>query len=52
MQKPNDPITVGKVTLNYSELLKGWVLPDGTVIKNPIKAQHLAEQINDAIIIH
>ena len=33
MQKPNDNITVGIVTLPYSVILGGWLMPDGTVIK-------------------
>ncbi len=33
MHKPDDPITVGRITLPYSHLLNGWLMPDGTVIK-------------------
>lgn len=48
MQKPNDNITVGIVTLPYSVILGGWLMPDGTAIKNPITAQNAAERLNNA----
>ena len=48
MQKPNDNITVGIVTLPYNVILGGWLMPDGTVIKNPITAQNAAERLNNA----
>ncbi|WP_428833788.1 DUF1317 family protein [Pantoea dispersa] len=48
MQKPNDNITVGIVTLPYSVIWGGWLMPDGTVIKNPITAQNAAERLNNA----
>lgn len=48
MQKPNDNITVGIVTLPYSDIFRGWLMPDGTVIKNPITAQNAAERLNNA----
>ncbi|WIM56134.1 DUF1317 family protein [Pantoea anthophila] len=31
MKKPNDHITVGIITLSYSHILNGWVMPDGSV---------------------
>lgn len=46
MTNPHDGITVGSVTLRYSMLLRGWLSPDGQVIKNPLKAQRLAELMN------
>lgn len=46
MQHAQDHITVGIITLPYSHLFHGWLLPDGTVIKNPIKAQNAAEHLN------
>jgi len=52
MQKPNDHITVGIITLPYSHILNGWVMPDGSVITNPIKAQNEAERLNSTITIH
>lgn len=51
MQKPNDHITVGIITLPYSHILNGWVMPDGSVISNPIKAQREAERLNKTINI-
>lgn len=47
MTNPHDGITVGSVTLRYSMLRRGWLSPDGQVIKNPLKAQRLAEQLNN-----
>ncbi|WP_405083668.1 DUF1317 family protein [Pantoea ananatis] len=52
MHKPDDPITVGRITLPYSHLLNGWLMPDGTVIKNPIRAQNEAERLNSNIVFH
>jgi len=52
MQKPDDPITVGRITLPYSALLHGWLTPDGLVIRNPIKAQRIADELNNSIVIH
>lgn len=49
MQKPNDSITVGIITLHYSHILNGWIMPDGAVTSNPIKAQREAEQLNKTI---
>ncbi|MBD8128753.1 DUF1317 family protein [Pantoea agglomerans] len=52
MEKPNDHITVGIITLPYSHILNGWILPDGSVVTNPIKAQNEAERLNSNITIH
>lgn len=46
MTNPHDGITVGSVTLRYSMLRRGWLSPDGQVIKNPLKAQRIAEYLN------
>ncbi|HCR5260082.1 DUF1317 family protein [Escherichia coli] len=46
MTNPHDNITVGKVTLVYSTLRRGWLAPGGMVIQNPLKAQRVAEQLN------
>lgn len=51
MEKPNDHITVGIITLPYSHILNGWILPDGSVVTNPIKAQNEAERLNKTINI-
>ncbi|WP_316392200.1 DUF1317 family protein [Citrobacter farmeri] len=46
MTNPHDNITVGKVTLVYSTLRREWLAPGGQVIRNPFKAQRVAEQLN------
>ncbi|HCR0525172.1 TPA: DUF1317 family protein [Enterobacter hormaechei] len=46
MTKPHDGITVGSVTLPYSIIRCGWVAPNGDVIRNPLKAQRVAELMN------
>ncbi|MZY19483.1 DUF1317 family protein [Enterobacter hormaechei] len=46
MTNPHDGITVGSVTLVYSILRRGWLAPGGYVIRNPLKAQRLAELMN------
>jgi len=48
MQHPKDHITVGIVTLPYSIILAGWIMPDGSVISNPLAAQAAAERLNSA----
>lgn len=48
MEHSHDNITVGIVTLPYNVILGGWLMPDGTVIKNPITAQNAAERLNNA----
>lgn len=46
MQTPHDKIRVGSVTIPYSLFLRAWVSPSGEIIKNPLKAQRVAEQLN------
>lgn len=46
MTNPHDGITVGSATLPYSINRRGWIAPSGDVIKNPLKAQRLAELMN------
>lgn len=46
MTNTTDNIRVGSVTLVYSVSRRGWVAPRGKVIKNPLKAQRLAEELN------
>ncbi|ERK18588.1 hypothetical protein L579_1912 [Pantoea sp. AS-PWVM4] len=48
MQHPNDHIVVGIITLPYSIILGGWVMPDGSIISNPLAAQKEAERLNNA----
>ncbi|HBU8850494.1 DUF1317 family protein [Citrobacter sedlakii] len=47
MTNPHDNIIVGKVTLVYSTHRRGWLVPGGQVIQNPLKAQRVAEQLNN-----
>ncbi|ENY9449009.1 MULTISPECIES: DUF1317 family protein [Enterobacteriaceae] len=47
MKNAHDNISVGSVTLVYSNLRRGWMLPGGMVIQNPLKAQRLAEELNN-----
>lgn len=46
MTNPHDNISVGGITLVYSTLRRGWVAPGGDVIRNPLKAQRIAELVN------
>ncbi|HBA5068797.1 TPA: DUF1317 family protein [Escherichia coli] len=46
MTSPHDNIRVGSITLVYSTLCRGWLAPGGQVIRNPLKAQRLAELMN------
>jgi len=52
MQKPNDDIRVGIIIFPYSKIFGGWIAPDGELVKNPIKAQRMAEEMNRNITIH
>lgn len=40
----HDNITVGFITLVYSEVHHGWITPYNEVIKNPFIAQRTASQ--------
>lgn len=46
MTNPHDNICVGSITLVYSALRRGWLVPGGNVIQNPLKAQRIAELMN------
>lgn len=46
MTNTTDNIRVGSVTLVYSVSRRGWIAPRGKLIKNPLKAQRLAEELN------
>ncbi|HEI6874302.1 TPA: DUF1317 family protein, partial [Yersinia enterocolitica] len=46
MTHSHDNITVGCITLVYSEVHHGWITPYNQVIKNPFIAQRTAERIN------
>ncbi|ELY3455770.1 DUF1317 family protein [Cronobacter sakazakii] len=47
MTNSHDDIQVGSVLMMYSPVRRGWLAPGGQVIRNPLKAQRLAEQINN-----
>lgn len=47
MTNPHDNISVGSITLVYSDLRRGWLVPGGSVIQNPLKAQRLAEEYRE-----
>ncbi|EHI1013860.1 DUF1317 family protein [Escherichia coli] len=38
---------LGAITFVYSVTKRGWVFPGLSVIRNPLKAQRLAEEINN-----
>ena len=46
MKHHRDAITVGKVKCMYSVIRRGWLMPWGEVISNPLKAQRLAEELD------
>lgn len=46
MINPKDCIKVGLATIPYVRN-KGWGLPGGWYTKNPLKAQRMAEKLND-----
>lgn len=46
MKHYRDAITVGKVKCMYSVLHRGWLMPSGEVVRNPLKAQRLAEELD------
>ena len=47
MTHPHDNIRVGAITFVYSVTKRGWVFPGLSVTRNPLKAQRLAEKINN-----
>lgn len=49
MQNAHDSITVGRVTLPYSTLHKGWITPNNNVTTNQFKAQAIAEKLNSQL---
>ncbi|HFP9448349.1 MULTISPECIES: DUF1317 family protein [Raoultella] len=46
MKHHRDAITVGKVKFTYSVIRRGWLMPWGEVVSNPLKAQRLAEKLD------
>lgn len=51
MKTNHDGITVGSITLPYSINRRGWIALSGDVIKNPLKAQRLAELMNSKKVV-
>ncbi|EGM8092764.1 DUF1317 family protein [Escherichia coli] len=47
LNRPATHIRVGAITFIYSVTKRGWVFPGLSVIRNPLKAQRLAEEINN-----
>ena len=52
MEKPNDNIEVGVIIFVYSKIFRGWISPEGILVKNPIKAQRMAEEMHRSLAIH
>ncbi len=46
MDFANDNIRVGGVTVYYRPASGGWHCPGTGIVKNPLKAQRLAEELN------
>ena len=46
MKFSHDKIRVGRITLVYSVIQRDWVYPGLSVIRNPLKAQRIAEEMN------
>lgn len=47
MKHTHDNIRVGTITFVYSVTKRGLVFPGLSVTRNPLKAQRLAEKINN-----
>lgn len=47
MTHAHDDIRVGAVRLPWLKEKNGWLLPWGEVVANPLKAQRLAEELNE-----
>ncbi|MEG6445890.1 DUF1317 family protein [Enterobacter roggenkampii] len=45
MTHAHDDIRVGTVCLPF--IGKGWLMPSGEVVRNPLKAQRLAEEYRE-----
>ncbi|MEF3090444.1 DUF1317 family protein [Raoultella scottii] len=46
MKHAQDDIRVGAVRLPFLKLKSGWLMPWGEVVRNPFKAQRLAEAMD------
>ncbi|WP_447547875.1 DUF1317 family protein, partial [Staphylococcus aureus] len=47
MTHAHDDIRVGTLRLPWLKEKNGWLLPWGDVVTNPLKAQRLAEELNE-----
>lgn len=47
MTHAHDDIRVGAVRLPFIAVKKGWLMPWGEVVSNPLKAQRLAEEYRE-----
>ncbi|HCT8924211.1 TPA: DUF1317 family protein [Klebsiella pneumoniae] len=45
MKHAQDDIRVGAVRLPFLKEVKGWLMPSGEVVRNPLKAQRMAEEL-------
>ncbi|HCJ02066.1 TPA: DUF1317 family protein [Raoultella planticola] len=46
MKHAHDDIRVGAVRLPFLKEMNGWLMPWGEVVRNPLKAQRLAEDLD------
>ncbi|MEB6438549.1 DUF1317 family protein [Raoultella ornithinolytica] len=51
MKHAHDDIRVGAVRLPFLKEMNGWLMPWGEVVRNPLKAQRLAELINSKKVV-
>ncbi|EPB9582379.1 DUF1317 family protein [Escherichia coli] len=52
MTHTQDEIRVGAVRLPWLKEKNGWLLPWDDVVTNPLKAQRLAEELNESRWLH
>ncbi|YCI31041.1 DUF1317 domain-containing protein [Erwinia sp. PK3-005] len=48
MKQPTDNIRCGRTVIRYYDAYGGWMLPDKTITKNPLKAARIAEETEAA----
>lgn len=46
MKHAHDDIRVGVARLPFLKEMNGWLMPWGEVVRNPLKAQRLAEELD------
>ncbi|QCT21809.1 DUF1317 family protein [Jejubacter calystegiae] len=47
MHSPTDNIRCGSTVIRYYSAYGGWMLPDRTLTKNPLKAHRIAEETEE-----